>query len=175
MLVSCWFQTDTHHKNMNIQPQTLKKIVEVVLERFASLSQEEFRRILNMSDYHGFLKSRLPEEFLSEVLVPFKLTPADVQIEVVEVATELKHEVHYHENAFAYCVCMGEKYHVRPPLKASAFLDNAWFPVVDAAVVEIPPRTPHGFTIDEGGTLTFLSVQAPPIVGHGHDDYHRLS
>lgn len=128
-----------------------------------------------MVDYHGFLKSRLPEEFLASVLDPFNLTADDVQIEVVEVTKDLSHEVHYHEAAYAYCVGMGEKYHVAPPQKAKAFLNDHWFSFNDGDSVEIPQRVKHGFTIEEGGILNFLSVQAPPIVGHGHDDYVRVN
>ncbi|MDB5254476.1 MAG: hypothetical protein JWL80_542 [Parcubacteria group bacterium] len=160
---------------MTIASQTLKEIAESVLQKLQVLSKEEMESIVNMADYHGFLKSRLPQEFLDSVLIPFNLTSHDVQIEVVEVATDLTHEVHYHEHSFAYCVCMGEKYHVAPPTNALAYLIDHWAPVTDGEVVEIPPGTPHGFTIKEGGTLTFLSVQAPPIVHADHDDYHRIN
>lgn len=159
---------------MSVTPQTLKEIADKVLENLRQLPADEMKAIVNMGDYHGFLKSRLPEEFLSSILSPFNLTSKDVQIEVVEVATDLTHEVHYHEHSFAYCVCMGEEYHVKAPEKAKAYLVDHWAPVQDKDIVEIPAGTPHGFTIEEGGTLTFLSVQAPPIVHDNHDDYIRI-
>lgn len=159
---------------MSVTPQTLKEIARAVLAHLHDLSQEEMQHILNMADYHGFLKSRLPEEFLNSLLIPFGITSNDVQIEVVEVNTDLTHETHYHKHSFAYCVCMGEMYYVQPPKNALAFLNDSWFPVHDGDVVEIPAGTPHGFTVEDGGTLTFLSVQAPPIVHDGHDDYIRL-
>lgn len=158
---------------MPIQREILKVIAESTLDKIKALPADEVSSILNMADYHGFLKSRLPTDFLDSILSPLHLSEEDVQIEVVEVATDLRHEIHYHERAFAYCVCMGENYHVKPPLHAGAFLHDSWRPVIDGEIVEIPPGTKHGFTIGEGGTLTFLSVQAPPIVGHGHDDYHH--
>lgn len=159
---------------MNTNIQTLKTIAGSVLEKIKNLSKEEARAILNMADYHGFLKSRLPDNFLMSVLTPFSLNPHDVQIEIVEVATDLTHEIHYHKNSFAYVVCLGEVYHVTPPKNAKAFLNDKWFPVKDEDIVEIPAGTKHGFTIEDGGTLTFLSVQAPPIVGEGKDDYIRI-
>ena len=160
---------------MPVTPQTLKEIAENVLKNLKGLSAEEMKTIVNMADYHGFLKSRLPEEFLSSILSRFNLTSKDVQIEVVEVATDLTHEVHYHEQSFAYCVCMGEEYHVKAPQNAKAYLVDHWSPVEDKDIVEIPAGTPHGFTIEEGGTLTFLSVQAPPIVHDDHDDYIKIN
>jgi mannose-6-phosphate isomerase-like protein (cupin superfamily) len=160
---------------MKVNQETLKKIADLVLEKIEQRTKEEVVGILNMANYHGFLKSRLPEEFLTSVLSPFGLTTDDVQVEIVEVTKDLSDEVHYHEHAFAYVICMGEKYHVASPKNAKAFLKDHWFPVKDSDIVEIPAGTKHGFTIDEGGALTFLSVQAPPIVGHGKDDYIRTN
>lgn len=160
---------------MKVTSETLQKIADSTLEKLASLSSLEMKEIVNMADYHGFLKSRLPQEFLSSVLSPFVLTTSDVQIEVVEVATDLTGEVHYHEESFAYCVCMGEKYHVSSPKNSKAYLVDHWAPVHEDEVVKIPPGIPHGFTVENGGTLTFLSVQAPPIVHEDHDDYHKIN
>ena len=43
-------------------------------------------------------------------------------------------------------------------------------------VRDIPPGTPHGFTIAPDGYLAFLSVQSPPIERpDGADDYHRVA
>ncbi|MCI0620011.1 hypothetical protein L0Y40_03230 [Candidatus Wolfebacteria bacterium] len=160
---------------MKVSKNILKEIAESTLEKIKNTPKENLSKILNMTDYHGFLKSRLPESFLGNILSPFKLTPEDVQIEVVEVNTDLAHEVHYHQHAFAYCVIMGSDYNIIDARHAKAYLQGNWFPVSAGNVLEIPPGTHHGFTIDPGGTLTFLSVQAPPIVGGGHDDYHRIN
>lgn len=154
---------------------TLQRVAESILTKLKTASSEESARLLQMNDYHGFLKSRLPKDFLRDVLTPFNLTPAQVQIEIVKVDRDLSNEIHYHEGSVAYCVCLGEEYRIENPRGAKAFLKDAWFPVHAGDVVAIPAGTPHGFTVDEGGVLIFLSVQAPPIERDGNDDYHKVT
>ena len=160
---------------MTIQPETLEAIADSILLKLKSASEEESARLLKMNDYHGFLKSRLPEDFLKEILAPFNLTSEDVQIEVVKVDRDLSNEIHYHEGSFAYCVCLGPEYRAEEPRGAKAYLKDTWLPVGAGDVVRIPPGTHHGFTVDEGGVLVFLSVQAPPIERDGNDDYHKVN
>lgn len=159
---------------MTADLKTLQQIAESILDTLRNATPEEAAKLLEMVDYHGFLKSRLPAEFLENILAPYNLTPEEVQIEIVKVDKDLTSEVHYHEGSFAYCVCLGEAYHTEAPRSASAFLNDRWSPVKEGDVVAIPAGTPHGFTVEEGGVLFFLSVQAPPIVNHGKDDYHRV-
>lgn len=153
---------------------TLQHIAESIIGKLKTVSPEESAKLLTMSDYHGFLKSRLPEDFLNDILMPFHLTPEEVQIEIVKVDRDLSKEVHYHEGSFAHCVCLGESDRVENPRNAKAFLEDKWFPVKAGDVVPIPAGTRHGFTVEDGGVLIFLSVQAPPIERDGNDDYHRV-
>ncbi len=157
------------------QPETLQKIAESILEKLQNASAEESARLLQMNDYHGFLKAKIPPDFLQEILSPYGLTPHEVQIEIVKVDRDLSNEIHYHESSHAYCVILGEKEKVENPRVAQAFLKNHWFPVSAGEIVSIPPQTPHGFTVGEGGHLVFLSVQAPPIEREGSDDYHKVT
>ena len=161
------------YKSM-VTPLILQNIAEAILQRLSSSSFSEAEKLLQMNDYHGFQKSRLPEEFLDEILVPFGLTPLDVQIEIVKVDRDLSKEVHYHKNSFAYCVCLGEKYKTENPQGAKAFLKESWFPMNAGDIIQIPPNTLHGFAVENNGILVFLSVQAPPIEHEGKDDYYKV-
>jgi|GEM_PF-1591439 len=152
-----------------IELGTLQQIAESILTKLKAASVEESAELLKMNDYHGFLKSRLPEAFLSDIL-----TPEQVQIEIVKVDRDLSKEIHYHEGSFAYCVCLGEEHRTENPRDAKAFFKDKWSPVHAGDIVAIPAGTPHGFTVENGGVLIFLSVQAPPIEQDGNDDYHRI-
>jgi mannose-6-phosphate isomerase-like protein (cupin superfamily) len=159
---------------MKTELETLQSIAESILVKLKEASPEESKRLLQMNDYHGFLKSRFPEDFLSDILSPFQLTPAEVQIEIVKVDRDLSKEIHYHEASFAHCICLGEEYRVENPRGAKAYLKDSWSRVQAGDIVPIPAGTPHGFTVEEGGVLIFLSVQAPPIERDGNDDYHKI-
>ncbi len=110
----------------------------------------------------------------AQILRPHGLTEEDVQIEIVRVDTDLSKEIHYHNESYAYVVCLGGEYKTENPRGAQAFLIDSWFPVEVGNVIKIPPKTHHGFTVDAGGLLIFLSVQAPPIEQNGVDDYHLV-
>ncbi len=160
---------------MVVDSEVLGKIANAILAKLKSSSVLESERIFKTVDYHGFLKSRIPVDFLEEILSPFRLTTEDMQIEIVKVETDLSKEVHYHANSFAYVVCLGSEYRAEDPRGAKAFLSDTWFSICTGDVVKIPPRTPHGFTVENGGVLVFLSVQSPPIEQGGVDDYHKVS
>jgi len=153
----------------------LKSLSRAIIQYFRSLSSEEFWHMVEVQEYHGFGKSRLPEQFLQELLDPYNLVPKDVQIELVKVATDLTHEVHYHQRTFAFCTILGSSEHVDPPRAARAFLNDKWSDVTIGQEIEIPAGVLHGFTVDtqHNGILYFLSVQAPPIVRGDGDDYHH--
>ena len=134
-----------------------------------------------VAEYHGFGKARLPDDLLREVLTPHGLTPDEVQVEVVKVERDLSDEVHYHARSVAYVVALGSEDHFSdPPLRGRAFVNGRWQRFEKGDELTIPPGTPHGFTVwgtgGGRGTLYFLSVQSPPIVGpREEDDYHRIS
>ncbi len=132
-------------------------------------------RLLQISDYHGFLKTRMPADFIAEVLSEHQLTESEVQVELVKVDIDLSKEIHYHEHSYAYIVCLGRECKTEDPRSARAFLKDSWFPVQAGDVIQIPSQVPHGFTVGEGGVLIFLSVQAPPVEQNGVDDYHRAN
>ena len=155
--------------------EQLKHVADAVRAKLRAMSEDKVRETLVMADYHGFAKARFPESFLAEVVKPHNLKPQDVQLEVVHVGCDLTNEIHLHREATAIAVCLGPEEHFPAPKFAQGFLTDHWFDVSVGDVVDIPAGTPHGFTVSEGGTLTFLSVQSPPIVREdGHDDYVRL-
>lgn len=160
---------------MSVTLVQLRRIAEAVMDRLRAFPPGEVQRILVMIDYHGFAKSRFPEPFLHDVVTPLGLDPKDIQLEVVHVGCDLTHEVHEHREAMALAVCLGNAEGFPPPTDALAFVTDHWFAVSAGETVEIPAGTPHGFTVNKGGTVHFLSVQSPPIVREdGHDDYYRM-
>ena len=159
---------------MQVKPKILQQIADLILQKLRSASFVESKKLLQMSDYHGFLKSSIPKDFLEEILTLYQLSQDEVQIEIVEVKTDLSKEIHYHKESYAYCVCLGEEHQVKNPHNAKAFLNDKWFSVKAGNIIKIPPNTPHGFTVENGGILTFLSVQAPPVERGDVDDYYKI-
>jgi mannose-6-phosphate isomerase-like protein (cupin superfamily) len=160
---------------MMIPYRTLKNIGADILRVLQCMSPEAVSGVLTMVDYHGFWKSRLPHNLLQPVLGPYRLQPHELQIEIVKVDTDLTAEVHYHEFAHAVIYALGEGQGFDAASRALAFQEGEWRRIQSGAEIDIPPGTPHGFTVERGGVLWFLSVQAPPIVSHvGADDYHHV-
>jgi hypothetical protein len=127
--------------------------------------------------YHGFYKYRFSKEFLKEIQILQGLDLDLIQIELIGVQSDLRHEIHYHEHSAAYVMVVGELEHLPTARNAFAYCgwpeDKGWEPIDSTQALEIPQRTRHGFTVEEGGILYFISVQSPPITGAGYDDYHR--
>lgn len=152
-----------------------------ILERLSreikdALTDTAVRNALVFEDYHGFQKSRLPSSVLAKVLLSRGLTEADVQIEVVRADRDLTSEVHYHEAAAAYITILGAELGFENPQGGRYFLEHAWHLAIPGQEIPIEAGVPHGFTVDAGGRLYFLSVQSPPIVReNGHDDYFKVA
>ncbi len=140
----------------------------------SQLHDRDFISGLTWKNYHGFLKSRLPDVKFRLLAHELGFDAEKCQAEIVEVTKDLSKEIHLHRNSRAYCVVLGEKDGFADPLYASVFLGDEWKPVRVGDIVDIPPSTTHGFTIDKGGRLFFLSLQTPPIEHEGGDDYERI-
>ncbi len=154
----------------------LKQLALEILMQLRLIQGKALIENLEMLDYHGFSKGRMPEEFMKKVLWSYKLAPTEIQAEIIHVTKDLRHEVHFHAAAHAYVVGLGAKEHLPEPRLASAYQVNRWISFAAGQKLEIPPGMKHGFTVEEGGELWCLSVQAPPIVnGHGRDGYHRAA
>jgi hypothetical protein len=126
-----------------------------------------------MLDYHGHGKARMHGFFLRPILRPYQASETSVQIEIVSVDTDLRHEVHKHHIAHAIVTALGEPEGFPDAVLAHSYAAGVWHEIYTGDQIDIPPGTPHGFTTSPGGVLWFLSVQSPPIVGHdGNDDYH---
>jgi hypothetical protein len=130
------------------------------------------RVAFTFSSFHGFLKSGFPVGTLEPLLRAFGVSAHQVQIEVAGVLEDLTHEVHIHRRTEAHVTCVGENFGLPNPSGAYAFLNYRWTPLNPGDTLEIPPGVEHGFTVDPGGCLYFLSVQSPPIVSEsGEEDY----
>jgi len=154
--------------------ETLRAISADLIASIQGLSKGRFDELFSMKDYHGFIKSRFPDEMLRATLKPYGYTPETIQIGLVQVDTDLSNEIHFHKKAHAYTVVLGEGEHVEGPRDGLIYKDGVWSDAVPHQEIDIPPGTPHTFSVKPGGTLTFLSVQTPPIEDTaGHDDYYH--
>lgn len=160
---------------MVIPGSTLKKISDEIVAVFRRLPPEAVSNMIEMIDYHGFWKTRLPDTFLHSILAPHGLSSDEVQIEIVKVDTDLTREVHFHAHAHAMIYALGRSEGLANASRAVAYRHNTWQGIQSGEEVDIPPGTPHGFSVEPEGELWFLSVQAPPIVGEGSDDYHHVA
>jgi mannose-6-phosphate isomerase-like protein (cupin superfamily) len=160
---------------MTIPYRTLKSIGDDILSVLRRLSPDSVSGMISMIDYHGFRKSRLPHGFLQPILAPYQLETDDAEIEIVRVDTDLTGEVHYHEYAHAVIAALGGAEGFENAQRALAYHGEGWRRIQSGEELDIPPGTPHGFSVERGGVLWFLSIQAPPIVNHhGADDYHHV-
>jgi hypothetical protein len=140
-----------------------------------NLLDKQFPEQFIFEDYHGFEKALLSDERLTSILEPFGLTTQDMQIEIVRVTRDLSNQIHHHKIANAFITVLGDSSGYPQPKNAFVFLDNHWAPIIEGEKIEIGYGRKHGFSIAQGGSLYFLSVQNPPIVrGYDnckHDDY----
>jgi mannose-6-phosphate isomerase-like protein (cupin superfamily) len=160
---------------MAIPGSTLKNISDDIIAILRELPADAISEMISMIDYHGFWKTRLPDTFLRSILSPHGLSSDDVQIEIVKVDTDLTREVHFHAHAHAMIYALGQREGLANASRALAYRHNTWQDIQSGEEVDIPPGTPHGFSVKPEGELWFLSVQAPPIVGEGSDDYHQVT
>jgi hypothetical protein len=162
---------------MAIPLRTLSSIAEEIAADLAMSGRSASRDLLDsMSDYHGFWKKSLPPDYVARFSSASRLDLRDIQADIVRVTTDLTAEVHFHAKASAFVVCLGHREGFPDPSKAKTFAAGSWKPLVGGERLEIPAGEPHGFTVDSGGVLYFLSVQSPPVNRAGHeDDYHRVS
>ncbi len=129
-------------------------------------------RELAWTDYHGFMKARLPEDRVDLTAIRYGQRASDVQVEVVTVNRDLAAEIHAHAHSRAFNVVLGPTEGFDEARGAQVFLKDRWLDIQSGDRIEFPQGVKHGFTVRPGGILHFLSVQSPPIVGrHGQDDY----
>lgn len=154
----------------------LRSMANEIVKRLHTIPALDHGKIFQFQDYHGFSKTRLPEDFLQKVLALHGETKENMQIEIVGVHADLTNEVHKHENSDAFVVILGLHTNFAEPFNAQAYKNNHWEFVTEGQEIEIPRGTPHGFTVAvNAGSLFFLSIQTPPIVDeHGTDDYVKV-
>ncbi|MBM3204812.1 hypothetical protein FJZ48_02425 [Candidatus Uhrbacteria bacterium] len=154
--------------------KVLKEIGQAVIQFFQEQNPEKLDAMLSFEDYHGFLWSSLPTDVLEKILQPFGYTPEQIEVEVIKTLKDQRDEVHYHQESYAYVFILGHSTHFADPEKALTYKDGSWVPVHENESWLISPKTFHGFTVEDGGMLTFLSIQYPPIVQGDKDDYHLV-
>ncbi len=151
--------------------QLLKHIALGVLEIFRS--DVTFCKEIKLTDYHGFMKGRIPHASLAVITKKYAVSQDLIQAELVSVSQDLSDEVHLRHSSHAYCVILGSKEHVATSQVAFAFKGGRWFKVAEGECISIPSGTPRGFTVKDEG-IYFLSIQTPPIEGKSSDDYIKV-
>lgn len=151
----------------------LRHIAQSIISLFTNDKTNELQKNLTFIDYHGFAKSRLPENVIAEVLKPFSYSSEQLQIEIVRVNNDLTDQVHYHQFSHAFICVLSKENNFHAPINALAYKNDKWVEIDKNYQDFIYPNTPHGFTVSKNGLLYFLSVQTPPIVHNGFDDYHQ--
>ncbi len=153
-----------------------QEIADAILAQFADPTlAAEFKK--GMKNYHGFWKRTLPKELWAQAAAAAGLGECELQVELVELVTENRHETHLHRKSGALVVILEAQrgWSGEFPREARAYLDGEWKLVQAGDVIEILPGKVHGFTVGHMGLLRFLSIQYPPISSKTHDDYVRVS
>lgn len=153
-----------------IPADDLKLIANEILS--VLIRDKDIPKNLVFIDYHGFAKSYLPENLVSNLLKSFGYNAEQLQIEIVRVNSDLTDQIHYHQFSHAFICVLSQENNFPDPESAFAFKNNKWQAISENFQLLIPPNTPHGFTVSHSGQLYFLSVQTPPIVNNSFDDYH---
>lgn len=151
------------------------KCLETALTQMAETILRAFRAgsvapQFHFMSYHGFGKATLDPEWVSSIL-PAELSIEDVQIDVISVKGDLSHQVHYHEHALAHLVILGPAEGAPAPKSAEAFLGSNWKQITSGSILLVRPGTAHGFRAAVDDEFWFLSLQCPPILRQGGDDY----
>lgn len=149
----------------------IQHVTQAVLEEVSrAMARDHF--VFDFADFHGFKKSALPAQIVDPIRQRFGFSERELQIEVAGVLTDLTHEIHSHRRSQAHVTCIGENFGLPDPRDGYIFLGQRWFPMKLGDSFDIPTSVEHGFTVDEGGLLYFLSVQSPPLVSEdGQEDY----
>lgn len=126
-------------------------------------------------DYHGFQIGNLSDDFVNQELQPFHLTLDDVEVDFVKVSSDLKDQIHFHEGSAAYVYVLGFAEGFQEASGAIVYKNGTWVEVKSGESWLIEPYSVHGFSVEPGGILYFLSVQSPPIVQGTKDDYHKVA
>jgi len=133
---------------------------------------------LKMVEYHGFQKCSFKDiPAIYSLLRDTGYDTRSLQIEVIKVERDQSNEIHFHKHSDAFVVVLDHGLGFRDPCNARAYINGAWKEVLPQDAIPIPRGTRHGFTVDNGGVLWFLSVQSPPITDFmgTRDDYVRVS
>ena len=152
--------------------EKLKEISSEIIKLFRE--KADLTKKIKFKDYHGFTKGKLPKGELDLILKKLNLKSEDFQIEIVKVLKDLSKEIHFHNFAHAFCTILSSEENFDDSANAYLFLRDKWKKVSKGEMINIPQKTPHGFTIKGGGILTFLSVQTPPIEKGKDDDYFQV-
>jgi hypothetical protein len=138
------------------------------LQRYHSIARDA-----QYTEYHRSRKYRLPDLLVELAAKRAHTDPKKLQAEIVSIGLDFVDQMHLHRDAYAFCRVLGERHGAYDPIDAEFCVGRMarWEPATVGRIIDIPPGTPHDFRASQ---LYFLSVQTPPIVGAGRDDYELV-
>ncbi len=80
------------------------------------------------------------------------------EVALVTIGADVEYEEHIHENSDALFVITDGQ--------ACVMSEEELYPVCKGDVIAVPRGAAHGFAIEKGGSLSFVSIQSPPILDH---------
>lgn len=156
---------------------TMDDLFTLALRISDELAQGPVESELRFENFHGFQKANI-NHILARVSGSLKEVAS---AEIVRVDRNLGSAVHKHLRSNALVLILGRKWYFSSPLNAFALVgvgddvSGPWVEVRMGEVLRITAGTAHGFTVEPGGILYFLSVQNPPITEEGGaEDYVPL-
>ena len=149
---------------MSFRPMfsALQEIADAVLGTFQDPRLvAEFQKDGETS--HGFWKRTLPKKLWEAAAEKTGLGGCEIQVEIVDVTTELGSETHGQRENGTLIVILEARAGHDISSEPHVYKDGVWTKVAAGDVIEIPPEKVHSFTVGHLGLLRFLSVQYPPV------------
>lgn len=146
---------------MNKEPSPFSQpLFQVTAEEIASWTKEEHLAPKEKSDFEGFeLTRNLDNGVFNE--------EREVTLVGIKKPGVYPQHVHYESDALFFIMS-----------GTAMFLSNQEkYKITKGDRIEIPRGMPHGFETNEGETLSFVSIQSPPIRNPltGKEDFHLIT
>lgn len=156
-----------------VSEYVLRAMAYAIVERITELGADVVNQ-WPVREYYSFKKAVVPINLYKDVLESFGADVCDVMVEIA--FAEGAHErLHYHKEAHAVNLVMGPKQGFGAPHKDSYIQagasEKSRIKARQDSIVYFPKLMHHTFSGPEGSTITFLSIQSPPLERTDWNDY----